>query len=83
MRVAGATPPHVAAGVLGLSLDLREHLAGALAGHRDLDPGLALESVHGGAAPLLLHGAIHHQSALGLRCGCGDEAQGGEAAGHG
>ena len=71
-------PPHQmsARGIGGLGLDLGVDLAGALAGHRDLDAGLALEGGDHGAAPFLLHAAIHDERALRLRCSGGHEGQG-------
>ena len=77
MRIAGAAPPDVAARVGGLGLELGVELARALARHRDLDAGLALERGDHHAAPFLLHRAIEHQRALRLG-GCGRQGEDGE-----
>src|SRR5262245_57404451 len=64
MRVASAAPPDVATQIGCFGLDLRIHLAGALARHRDLDAGLTLEGGDHEAAPLLLDAAVEYERAL-------------------
>src|SRR5262249_20715755 len=49
----------------GLGLDLRIGLARALAGHRNLDAGVALEGSHHLAAPFFLYAAVDGERALG------------------
>src|SRR5207248_7342953 len=65
MRVPPGGPTSVAFWIWGLRLDLRVGLAGALAGHGDLDAGIPLEGGHHLPAPFLLHAAIDRERALG------------------
>src|SRR5205085_307248 len=58
MWITGAAPPDVALGIVLLGLELGIDLAGALARHRHLDTGLALELRRHAAAPFLVDPAI-------------------------
>jgi hypothetical protein len=75
VRIASAAPPDVGAGIGGLGLDLGVDLARALAGHRHLDAGLALEGRRRRPAPLLLDGAVEHERALRARLGGKEKAR--------
>src|SRR6266852_4779493 len=62
--IACAAPPDVALGIVLLGTDLRIGLARALARHRHLDAGLALEGGGHRTAPFLLDRAIDYELAL-------------------
>src|SRR5262245_64119565 len=67
MRIARTAPPHVALRVARFGLDLRERLARALAGHRDLDPGCLGEFRDHDLTPFDLRAAVQREIALTAR----------------
>src|SRR5205823_761752 len=64
MRIAGASPPDVAARIRRLGFDLRIELARALARHQHLDARRLLERGDHRPAPFFLHRAIDDELAL-------------------